>query len=135
MTAPSVEEMEKLLESASEVAKRAWCPYSHFPVGAAILMRDGRVVVGCNVENASYGLSNCAERTAVFSAVALGYGRGDFIALAIYTPGKTANSPCGACRQVLAEFFDSRSPVWSCCDGDDRMEWTVKGLLPDGFGF
>lgn len=123
----------RLAKAASEASTRSWSPYSGFPVGAAILMADGEILSGCNVENSSFGLTNCAERTAVFSAVASGYRRGDFVALAIFTPGNKANSPCGACRQVLAEFFDPSSEVRAFCDGSDELRWTVEGLLPDGF--
>lgn len=131
---PETTDTERLLDSAKDAARRAWCPYSRFSVGAAILMADGRTVSGCNVENASYGLTNCAERTAIFTAVAMGYRKGDFKALAIYAPGESPTSPCGACRQVMAEFFDPHAPVISCCDSGQMAKWTVRGLLPHGFG-
>ncbi|PIE55234.1 MAG: cytidine deaminase [Dethiosulfovibrio peptidovorans] len=126
-------ERERLLASASDAASRAWCPYSRFPVGAALLIEDGQIVQGCNVESASYGLTCCAERAAVFCAVAQGYRKGDFAALAIYTPGNQAVSPCGACRQVLLEFLGPDAPVWAGCDGSNRLYWTIGDLLPDGF--
>ena len=94
------EKREQLIKQACLVRERAYAHYSHFEVGAALLTDTGHVVTGCNVENASYGLTNCAERTAVFSAVSKGLQR--FLAIAIASSGGVP--PCGACRQVLAEF-------------------------------
>jgi cytidine deaminase len=93
-----------LIAKAAEARKNAYAPYSSFQVGAALLCQDGRVFEGCNVENASYGLCNCAERTAFFNAIAAGYRPGQFAMLAII--GATAGpiSPCGACRQVMLEL-------------------------------
>ena len=102
--------LEKLAGMAIEASAKAYAPYSKFKVGAALLAEDGRIFTGCNVENASYGLTNCAERTALFKAVS--EGRRDFAALAI--AGGTAASPalpCGACRQALAEFCGPDLPV------------------------
>ncbi|MCA9121025.1 MAG: cytidine deaminase [Planctomycetaceae bacterium] len=93
---------QTLIEAALTARQRAYIPYSRFPVGAAVVADDGTVFSGCNVENASFGLTNCAERTAVFTAIAAGRSR--FLALAVATEG--GYSPCGACRQVLAEFCD-----------------------------
>lgn len=135
MGAISKSQTEKLLDQAKSASLMAWCPYSEFPVGAAILMRDGEIISGCNVENSSYGLTNCAERTAVFTAVAMGYKKGDFLALAIYSPGSGFISPCGACRQVMAEFFDLQAPVYSFWGAGQMAQWTVGGLLPNGFSF
>lgn len=124
---------DKLIEAATKAMGLAWCPYSDFAVGAAVLMSDGEIVTGCNVENSSFGLTNCAERTAVFTAVSRGYRVGDFVGIVVRAGGDRASSPCGACRQVLAEFFDPEAPVLAVCDGDHSMIWTVKELLPDGF--
>ena len=102
--------LEKLAGMAIEASAKAYAPYSKFKVGAALLAEDGRIFTGCNVENASYGLTNCAERTALFKAVS--EGRREFAALAIV--GGTARSPalpCGACRQALAEFCPPSMPV------------------------
>ncbi|MCA9754065.1 MAG: cytidine deaminase, partial [Gemmatimonadetes bacterium] len=99
--------MENLLEAARAAARAAYAPYSRYPVGAAVLTAFGEIVSGCNVENASYGLSMCAERTAVFAARARGLVDGSTAplrAVAIHAPNGPAPSPCGACRQVLAEF-------------------------------
>ena len=98
-----------LLKAAREAATHAYCPYSHYPVGAALLTADGQVYIGCNVENISYGLSNCAERTALFKAVSAGCR--DFAALAVAGGEKKAAPPCGACRQALAEFCQPAMPV------------------------
>ena len=93
---------ESLIELAKKARAHAYAPYSGFAVGAAALAPDGRVFLGCNIENASYGLTNCAERTAIFSAVAAGVQR--FAALAVVADGELPCSPCGACRQVIAEL-------------------------------
>lgn len=99
-----------LLEAAKSAAQYSYSPYSGFRVGAALLCADGNVYTGVNVENASYGLTNCAERSAVFSAVSS--GKKDFTAIAIYSPDSTLPvPPCGACRQVLSEFVDHEFPV------------------------
>lgn len=93
---------ELLLTEARKAKEKAYCPYSNFEVGAAIITDDKKIFIGCNVENASYGLSNCAERTAIFNAISKGYR--NFQAIAIVSSGKSPPFPCGACRQVLAEF-------------------------------
>ena len=122
-----------LLALARSAREQAYAPYSQFPVGAALSTRDGRQFVGCNVENAAYGLCNCAERTALFSAVAAGCRPGDFTALAVIadTPGPV--NPCGACRQVMAELCDAAMPVLlGNLDGGSRQT-TVAELLPGAF--
>ena len=122
-----------LLSLAREAREHAYAPYSRFLVGAAVVTKDGRRFTGCNVENASYGLCNCAERTALFSAVAAGCRPGDFEALAVIgdTPGP--NSPCGACRQVMAERCDQDMPVWLGNLHGATQETTVASLLPGSF--
>ncbi|HVB11088.1 MAG TPA: cytidine deaminase [Bacillota bacterium] len=121
-----------LLDQARRAAARAYAPYSRFPVGAALLTASGRTVTGCNVENASYGLSICAERAAVFAAVAAG-GAERLQAVAIFSPEARPCPPCGACRQVLAEFGDDEMAV--ILEGEDgRPEATTLGaLLPRAF--
>lgn len=121
-----------LVRAAREAAKQAWCPYSHYPVGAAILAGDGTVHTGCNIENASYGLTNCAERTAIFKAVSSGIR--SFQALAIVGGEEEPAKPCGACRQVMAEFCGAEMPVLiGCLRGDLLLRTTVGELLPLSF--
>lgn len=123
--------LDEMIAAARAAAKNAWSPYSRFAVGAALLTESGNIISGCNVENASSGLTICAERNAVFQAVAA--GERSFRHLVIYTPTATPTSPCGACRQVLFEFAPSL-PVVCVCDGPDRLEKTVSDLLPHAFG-
>jgi len=121
----------KLEQSARRAAKASYSPYSKFRVGAAILCGSGRIYTGTNVENASYGLCNCAERTAIFTAAAA--GERVVHAVAVYTPTPTATSPCGACRQVINEFGPD-ALIISVCDGRDRLETLLSQLLPAAFG-
>ena len=133
MAAPTDSEspLDDLIAAARRVAEAAWCPYSRFAVGAALLTESGRVVTGCNVENASSGLTICAERNAVFQAIAA--GERSFQQLVVYTPTPEPTSPCGACRQVLAEFAPAL-PVVCVCDGPGRLETSLSELLPYAFG-
>ncbi|RUO75553.1 cytidine deaminase [Pseudidiomarina taiwanensis] len=125
-------EITELKQIAQAAATRAHAPYSRFPVGAVLLFKDGSVVTGCNVENASYGLTNCAERTAIFSAQAQGYDLKDVVSVCIYTPSEVVYSPCGACRQVLAEFIAPQTPVISTAKVGEKV-WSLEQLLPDAF--
>lgn len=122
-----------LIGAAREVARRAYAPASKFPVGAAILAADGRVFVGCNVENASYGLSMCAERAAAFRMIADGAWR--IVAVAIWTRLAEPGSPCGACRQVLAEFAGPGCEVILAGTGETVVHTTLGALLPRPFTF
>ena len=119
-----------LAAAAKDASGRAYCPYSHFPVGAAVSTRNGAVFAGCNVENASFGLTVCAERSAIFSAV--GAGARDIVALVVYTPTPSPVTPCGACRQVLTEFAPA-ADVICLCAGDGRLAFKAADLLPYGF--
>lgn len=121
---------EQLLALAREAMQRSYSPYSHFRVGACLLCCDGRVYQGCNVENASFGLTNCAERTAVFKAIS--EGAREFTAIAI-AADHAAPWPCGACRQVLNEFAPGIR-VLVTWEGDRCEEATLEQLLPHGFG-
>jgi len=121
----------RLEAAARRAAKTSYSPYSGFRVGAAVLAGSGRIYAGTNVENASYGLCNCAERTAIFTAAAA--GEREIRAVAVYTPTPTATSPCGACRQVINEFGPT-ALVISVCDRADRIETTLDQLLPSAFG-
>jgi cytidine deaminase len=114
---------------ASQVQERAHAPYSNFKVGAALLARSGEVFAGCNVENVSYGLTICAERAAVATAVAA--GQNEFVALAV-VGGSGPIAPCGACRQVLAEFGDS-VVIRSRGEGATELSWLLSELLPQPF--
>jgi cytidine deaminase len=122
-----------LLNEAAAASRRAHCPYSRYAVGAALLAADGTVYRGCNVENASYGLTLCAERTAVASAVAA--GARDFTALAIVADGDAVPYPCGACRQVLAEFCPPGLVVVVArlADLDAFEQLSLGSLLPNAF--
>jgi len=122
-----------LLELARTTRDKAYAPYSNFHVGAALQTRDGRQFPGCNVENAAYVLCNCAERTALFSAIAAGCKPGDFTALAVIADTPEPVTPCGSCRQALAELCDGTMPVLLAnVNGATRLT-TVAALLPDGF--
>ena len=124
--------LEKLAGMAIEASAKAYAPYSKFKVGAALLADDGRIFTGCNVENASYGLTNCAERTAVFKGVSEGATR--FTALAVAGGEGEVAVPCGACRQVLAEFLPPEAPVRCVTlDGAVVRDFTVGALLPGTF--
>ena len=125
----SEETAELLVQAALTVRDRAHAPYSRFAVGAAVLDRDGGVHIGCNVENASYGLCVCAERHAIAAAVSA--GADGFQALAVVTDTSPPASPCGACRQVLVEFGDF--PVILANTEGDRVVTSVSELLPAAF--
>lgn len=123
----------ELLERARAAARNAYVPYSDFPVGAAVMTTDGSVFTGCNVENASYGLTICAERAAVAAAISAGHR--DISAVAVAAPRMMGTSPCGACRQVLNEF---RPPdgemIVILDDGASGIQASVEDLLPRAFG-
>lgn len=125
-------DLDHLIAAAEEVAARAYAPGSNFGVGAALESADGRVFVGCNVENASYGLTVCAERNAVGRAVA--EGAQQFVRCVIYTPLTEPGLPCGACRQVLAEFGPTMEIVLVGNSGAVRT-MNLADILPRPFGF
>ena len=125
---------EKLIDEARAAREMAYAPYSNFKVGAAIECTDGRIFRGCNIENASYGLCNCAERTAMFSAIAHGYLPGDFTALAVIGDTEGPIAPCGACRQVVLELGGNELPVVLTNLKGDILETTAAGQLPNAFG-
>ena len=130
---PNPAQLRKLKAAAKAAAGRAYAPYSKFRVGAAILTSSGNIYSGCNVENASYGLTNCAERTAIFSAVAAGERRLKLSCVVVYTPTKSATAPCGACRQVIYEF-GPKARVISICAGRQEVDVSIDALLPGAFG-
>lgn len=123
------EKLKELYDIATKASEKSYSPYSKFPVGAALLFEDGKIFSGCNVENRSYGLTNCAERTAVFKAVSEGYT--NLIALAISTPkADYPVGPCGACRQVLTEFGKDDVPVIFGPSYQKAVKKTLGELYP-----
>jgi cytidine deaminase len=125
--------LDPLLTIARTAREHAYAPYSNFLVGAALLTRDGRKFSGCNVENASYGLCNCAERTALFSAIAAGCQPCDFAAMAVIGDCPAPITPCGACRQVMSELCDGDMPVLLAnLEGETQLT-SVAELLPGSF--
>jgi cytidine deaminase len=123
----------QLKKHAARAAGNSYSPYSHFQVGAAVISEAGNIYGGCNVENASFGLTQCAERAALTAALSDGTEPGTLKTLLIYTPGNNAHPPCGACRQVMHELMGEDSLVVSCCDGDETRAWTRSEYLPDPF--
>jgi cytidine deaminase len=123
--------VQELRELAVQAASRSYSPYSRFRVGAAVASRSGGVYCGCNVENASFGLTQCAERSALTAAIAAGEKRGDMTVLALYIPGDKAHPPCGACRQVMLELMSEDSVVYSFCDTDEVRSWSPSDYMPD----
>ena len=121
----------ELIGLAVQASKNAYVPYSHFPIGAVLVAKDGRIFTGVNVENASFGLTNCGERTAIFKAVSEGVL--DFEELIVYGETEKPISPCGACRQVMAEFFDEDLKVTLVAKDKSTVVMTVKELLPYSF--
>ncbi|HTJ78127.1 MAG TPA: cytidine deaminase [Rariglobus sp.] len=128
MTTATLRRLEKAARTA---AKSSYSPYSQFAVGAAVLAGSGKTYTGANVENASFGLCNCAERTAIFTAVAAGEQK--IKCVVVYTPTPSATPPCGACRQVINEF-GPQARVVSICDSKDRLDLSLDTLLPGAFG-
>lgn len=129
--------IEKIIEAAIVASKNAYSPYSHFQVGAALLLEDGSIYTGCNIENISYGATNCAERTAIFKAVSEGH-RDDLKAIAIYgaIEGQVATDyayPCGMCRQVMSEFASDDFLIFVVKNKDDYKTFTIRELLPADF--
>ncbi|MDO9578904.1 MAG: cytidine deaminase [Candidatus Cloacimonadales bacterium] len=120
---------DKLKQAAMEAAKKAYVPYSNYKVGAALLTKSGKIFTGCNVENSSYGLTNCAERTAVFKAVS--EGETDFEEIMIYVDSEKLPTPCGACRQVLAEF--SSDLKITIISKNEEIHTDIGKLLPLSF--
>ncbi|MDE7095328.1 MAG: cytidine deaminase [Anaeroplasmataceae bacterium] len=128
-----VKERIELIEAAAQARSMAYAPYSKFKVGAAILLKDGKYVTGCNVENVSYGLCNCAERTALFKMVSEGFTKDDVEAMCIIANTEQPVSPCGACRQVMAELLNKDTLVVLATTSKKFKETTVRELLPYAF--
>ena len=121
----------ELIDLAIETSKKAYVPYSHFPIGAVLVAKNGQIFTGVNIENVSFGLTNCGERTAIFKAVSEGVT--DFEELIIYGETERPVSPCGACRQVMAEFFSKDLKVTLVAKDKSTVVMTVKELLPYSF--
>ena len=131
---------EELIKTATEMTKRSYVPYSHFHVGAALLDTNGKVWTGCNIENAAYGPSNCAERTAVFKAVSEGVRNFEAIAVVGGPEDESGNPqiqdfcpPCGVCRQVLSEFCDREFKIILANGKGEQKVFTLAQLLPESF--
>jgi cytidine deaminase len=123
--------LNELISKALEIKERAYAPYSKYRVGAAAMTADGRIFTGVNIENASYGLTVCAERVALFKGVTEGYT--NFVALAVSVDTEAPGSPCGACRQVLTEFMEQDASVYLVNHKGEGTEVTVAQLLPGAF--
>ena len=123
-----------LLRSAQQASERAYAPFSKFHVGAAILTSDGKTFLGCNVENSSFGMTNCAERTAIFTAIAEGAvnAERDLVAVAVVNKDGVPCSPCGACRQVIYEFGPKATVIFRAKSGE-ITQTSAEELLPEGF--
>jgi cytidine deaminase len=127
------EAIDRLMKTAREFATRAYVPYSGFPVGAAVLTSDGSIVGGVNIENASYGLTVCGERVAIFSAAAAGHRA--ILAVAVSAPKASGTTPCGACRQVMNEFKPADGDLVVVIDDEDGpRQVLLRELLPEAFG-
>ena len=120
---------EALIQAAQKAFKNAYVPYSNFPVGAAILLKDGTIHTGANIENGSYGLTICAERACLAHAYSMGVRKDDIVAMAIATPQKEVVTPCGACRQVISEQMGKDKPI-HMVSPEKSMTYTINELLP-----
>lgn len=122
-----------LIQKAFEAQKNAYTPYSKFNVGAALLTKSGEVIYGANVENASYGLTCCAERNALFAAYSRGLRKEDLVSMAVVSNSEPAASPCGACRQVLTELMPMSAPIYIANRQGQVVEMFISQLLPFAF--
>lgn len=125
--------VEELIKLARKAQEKSYSPYSKFKVGAALEMKDGSVVLGTNIENASYPLSCCAERVAIFSSIMQGYKKEDIVSLTIVADSDAYASPCGACRQVISELLPIDTPIYCANKNDKYIKHTIKELLPFAF--
>ena len=123
----------QLVKDARQIMEHDYVPYSHFPVGAAILMDDGQVIKGVNVENVSFGATNCAERTAIFTAITKGYQPKSIKAIAVSAKTKGFITPCSICRQVMVEMCAPETPVYLTRNDHEIFETNVKELVPFAF--
>lgn len=123
--------MDDLIQAATQAREKSYSPYSKFAVGAAVQTASGEIFGGCNIENASYGLSMCAERNAIFNAVSAGHQ--DLVAIAVIGQTDGPISPCGACRQVMSEFLPQQAPVYLTNLAGHTVTTTVAAVLPGAF--
>jgi cytidine deaminase len=132
-----VDNYELLIRTAAEARSRAYAPYSNFRVGAALLARSGKVYTGCNIESVSYTPTMCAERVAIGSAIAAGEPPGSFVVIAVVGDDPEPSTPCGVCRQILAELAPGAQVIMAAAPekGSGRLAMTVEELLPHGFRF
>ena len=128
----STNEFEKVLSEAFKAMENAYAPYSNYHVGACVETKNGDYIWGANIENASFGLTNCGERSAIFAAYSKGYRKEDIKTLAIVTSGKRIGAPCGACRQVLNELIGKDTPIY-LSNGKEEVTKTMRELLPMSF--
>ncbi len=137
MSRPDTETKNKLINAALLASEYAYTPFSDYCVGAALLTASGEVYTGCNIENSSYGATNCAERTAIFKAVSEGEREFEAIAVVGHKRGEKPTEyayPCGICRQVMAEFCKNDFVIIVAVSQDDNKEYTLSELLPEAFG-
>ncbi|WP_160692916.1 cytidine deaminase [Clostridium sp. C2-6-12] len=127
-----MEGYQDLLERAFKAMENAYAPYSNYHVGACVFTKDNKYFIGANIENASYGLTNCAERNAIFQAYSNGYRKNDIHAIAIVSDGKTLATPCGACRQVLVELLEKDTPIILSNHKIEKIT-NIQELLPMSF--
>lgn len=127
------EQINALVSDAKNIKTKAYVPYSHFPVGAAILYKNGDVITGVNVENVSFGATNCAERTALFTGITKGYGKEDVAAIAVSANMEGYITPCSICRQVMVELCDADTPVFLTNGKDEIKRVTIDELVPYAF--
>lgn len=123
---------QNLLKKAFEAMENAYAPYSNYAVGSCVLTKDNKWIMGANIENASYGLTNCAERNAIFSAYSMGYRKDDIEAIAIVSNGDLLAAPCGACRQVLVELLHPETPIVLSNQKEEKIT-NMRELLPMAF--
>lgn len=128
----NIEDFRDIEQKAFEVMENAYAPYSNYKVGACIKTKDGKYFVGANIENASYGLTNCAERNAIFQLYSKGYRKNDIFAISIVSKGDKLVSPCGACRQVLVELINIDTPI-ILSNGKEYIITNINELLPMSF--
>lgn len=124
---------KKLIQQAIDAKKNSYSPYSNFPVGCALALKDGTYIKGANIENASFGATNCAERSAIFAAYSQGYNKDDILAIAISSNLESAIAPCSICRQVMVELLSPSTPVYMTKLNGEAIRETVSSLVPYSF--